>query len=341
MIIRAVAMERIECGEAVELTIDAKGNAVVNRATPKDEGQMGIDFANGIPPNEGVMDEAAMRAALVERGATVRHKKRGGEYMVLGVGKVQTGEPLTDLTNVVIYQKKDTTELWVRPLAEFRDGRFELVKVANRGVSSEELREIDPIHPDFPAAVAAVEPVSFNYPDPRAEFAAMLRATLSTIDLHDGEPVLHTFDRAVEKVLASTPSWPDASADMHSLTVDVARFHAATDTPQLAKPRFVPERAQLRIDLINEEAKETTSAMASGDLPQIADGLADLIYVSIGAALEFGIPLGAVWAEVQRSNMAKVDPSTGKVRKRADGKVLKPEGWTPPDIERIIIEAMA
>jgi predicted HAD superfamily Cof-like phosphohydrolase len=30
--------------------------------------------------------------------------------------------------------------------------------------------------------------------------------------------------------------------------------------------------------------------------------------------------------------MAKVDPATGKVIKRADGKVLKPEGWTPPDV---------
>jgi predicted HAD superfamily Cof-like phosphohydrolase len=38
------------------------------------------------------------------------------------------------------------------------------------------------------------------------------------------------------------------------------------------------------------------------------------------------------WAEVVRSNMAKVDPVTGKVIKRADGKILKPEGWTPPQL---------
>jgi predicted HAD superfamily Cof-like phosphohydrolase len=40
----------------------------------------------------------------------------------------------------------------------------------------------------------------------------------------------------------------------------------------------------------------------------------------------------AAWNEVMRTNFAKIDPETGKVRKREDGKVLKPEGWTPPDL---------
>lgn len=71
-------------------------------------------------------------------------------------------------------------------------------------------------------------------------------------------------------------------------------------------------------------------------MEKIADGLADVIYVAVGAALEFGIPLDRVWAEVHRSNMAKVDPATGKVIKRADGKVLKPEGWTPPDVAGVL-----
>lgn len=55
--------------------------------------------------------------------------------------------------------------------------------------------------------------------------------------------------------------------------------------------------------------------------------LADLIYVAVGAALELGIPLGAVWAEVHTANMRKVGGG-----RRGDGKVLKPEGWTPPDV---------
>jgi predicted HAD superfamily Cof-like phosphohydrolase len=42
------------------------------------------------------------------------------------------------------------------------------------------------------------------------------------------------------------------------------------------------------------------------------------------------------WIEVMRSNFAKIDHDTGKVRKREDGKVLKPEGWTPPELEQFL-----
>lgn len=63
------------------------------------------------------------------------------------------------------------------------------------------------------------------------------------------------------------------------------------------------------------------------DLPAAADALADVAYVVEGSNLEFGIPTYAVLDEVHRSNMAKVG---GPIRE--DGKQLKPEGWTPPDI---------
>lgn len=120
---------------------------------------------------------------------------------------------------------------------------------------------------------------------------------------------------------------------MKTLLDDVRAFHVATDTPALDVPALPStERRNLRASLIAEEAHETMNAMAAGDIVEIADGLADLIYVAVGTALEYGIPLDRVWAEVQRSNMAKVDPDTGKVVKRDDGKVLKPAGWTAPDI---------
>lgn len=119
---------------------------------------------------------------------------------------------------------------------------------------------------------------------------------------------------------------------MKSLLDDVAAFHAACDVPVLDAPRLVPERIALRARLILEEARETVEAMEAGDLIETADGLADLIYVAVGTALEFGVPLDRVWTEVHRSNMAKVDPLTGRVRKRDDGKVLKPDGWREPDI---------
>lgn len=121
--------------------------------------------------------------------------------------------------------------------------------------------------------------------------------------------------------------------ELKSLLDDVRAFHVACDVPVLDAPAVPPEdRQTLRASLISEEAREVDFAIADEDIEAIADGLADLIYVCVGTALEYGIPLDRVWAEVQRSNMAKVDPATGKVTKRADGKVLKPEGWTPPDI---------
>ncbi len=91
------------------------------------------------------------------------------------------------------------------------------------------------------------------------------------------------------------------------------------------------------MELIREEVnRELLPAMEANDLPEIADAMADAIYVIVGAAIEYGIPLDRVWAAVQNANMAKVDPITGKVRKRADGKVLKPDGWTAPDIVAVL-----
>jgi NTP pyrophosphatase (non-canonical NTP hydrolase) len=119
---------------------------------------------------------------------------------------------------------------------------------------------------------------------------------------------------------------------MKALIDDVSAFHTACDIPINTTPAIVTERVELRRNILAEEWRETDEAMARGDLIEVADGLADIIYVAVGTALEFGIPLDRVWAEVQRTNMAKVDPVTGKVRQREDGKVLKPDGWTPPDI---------
>jgi predicted HAD superfamily Cof-like phosphohydrolase len=121
---------------------------------------------------------------------------------------------------------------------------------------------------------------------------------------------------------------------MKHLIEDVIDFHDATDTPICSKPKFPStERRELRRDLIREEYNEYLDAEDVDDLVEVADALVDLVYVVVGCAIEYGIPLDKVWDEVQRSNMAKIDPATGKVRKREDGKVLKPDGWTPPDIK--------
>ncbi len=110
----------------------------------------------------------------------------------------------------------------------------------------------------------------------------------------------------------------------------VREFHEKFDVPVLAKPAFT-DRWALRRMLINEEASEVNYAINYEKLPQIAKELADLIYVCIGAALEFGIPLDEVFSEVHRTNMLK---SGGSIR--ADGKIMKPAGWQPPNIAAIL-----
>jgi predicted HAD superfamily Cof-like phosphohydrolase len=124
---------------------------------------------------------------------------------------------------------------------------------------------------------------------------------------------------------------------LYDAICDVIDFHAAFGVP-IADGVSIPEkeRVELRKKLIAEEVKETLDAIDAGDLIEIADGLADIIVVVIGTALEYGIPLAAVWDEVHRSNMAKLDPETGKPIHREDGKVLKPASWTPPDIKSIL-----
>ena len=122
------------------------------------------------------------------------------------------------------------------------------------------------------------------------------------------------------------------------MIADVADFHRACDIPIAESPGAPPvARVLLRIDLIEEEViRELIPAMVRGDMVEIADAMADSIYVIIGAALEYGIPLERVWNAVQAANMAKRDPATGRVRRRIDGKVLKPDGWVGPRIAEIL-----
>jgi predicted HAD superfamily Cof-like phosphohydrolase len=87
--------------------------------------------------------------------------------------------------------------------------------------------------------------------------------------------------------------------------------------------------------LLQEELDEVIAAMAEGDVAHVAKELADLLYVTYGAALEWGIDLRSVMDAVHESNMAKIGPD-GKVALRSDGKVIKPPDWEQPDIAAVL-----
>ncbi len=97
---------------------------------------------------------------------------------------------------------------------------------------------------------------------------------------------------------------------------------------------FNEAQYKLYCDLIEEEYNdEFKSALASGDRVEQLDALIDILVVTIGAIHSAGFDAEGAWKEVMRTNFAKIDKETGKVRKREDGKVLKPLGWTPPDLK--------
>lgn len=160
---------------------------------------------------------------------------------------------------------------------------------------------------------------------------------------HEGEQTIFLVEKDAESMIAIAHGISQAFA--HSLgaslpaillTNDVVNFHFHADVPIVRTPSLPPhERRDLRHSLVLEEAGELLSAIDQNDLAKIADSIADLIYVCLGTAIEYGIPMDGVWQAVQNANMAKV-MDKGSIRRAEDGKILKPEGWTPPDIAGLL-----
>jgi predicted HAD superfamily Cof-like phosphohydrolase len=116
---------------------------------------------------------------------------------------------------------------------------------------------------------------------------------------------------------------------------DVKKFQIACELNVGTEPKLPDENERdLRRRLLTEEYNEYMQAESEDDIVEIADALADIIYIACGTAVSYGIPLKRVFDEVHRSNMAKL--VDGKVRRRADGKILKPDGWTPPDTKAAV-----
>ena len=95
------------------------------------------------------------------------------------------------------------------------------------------------------------------------------------------------------------------------------------------------KQAKLYMDLITEEYNETWRAFnVDKDIVEVADGLADMVWVIMGMASTLDIPFDKVWNEVKASNMSKF--VNGKVVKNSDGKIMKPEGYFRPNIGDIL-----
>ena len=93
---------------------------------------------------------------------------------------------------------------------------------------------------------------------------------------------------------------------------------------------------KMYLGLIDEEVTELVEAVAANDKVEQLDALVDILVVTVGAIRAAGWDGEAAWKEVMDTNFAKIDPETGKVRKREDGKVLKPEGWKAPELAQFV-----
>ena len=136
----------------------------------------------------------------------------------------------------------------------------------------------------------------------------------------------------------------------------VMEFHRTYSVPirSFDDPTLSYDRLDLRMSLIAEEFAELVGAVygkraraiieeataeAAGaddgqrDVIDAADALADLVYVIFGMAIESGMDLNSVLAEVQASNLSKLMPD-GSVKLREDGKVLKGPNFFPPNVAR-------
>jgi predicted HAD superfamily Cof-like phosphohydrolase len=98
------------------------------------------------------------------------------------------------------------------------------------------------------------------------------------------------------------------------------------------EPTF--DNSILYSNLIVEEYEEFLQACFQDNDTERLDACMDMIWVILGYCYMKGYNVEGAWNEVARSNLAKINPATGKVIKREDGKVLKPEGWTPPSLEQ-------
>ena len=92
---------------------------------------------------------------------------------------------------------------------------------------------------------------------------------------------------------------------------------------------------QLRLDLIKEELDELKKAMKTKNLKEVADALTDILYVTYGAGHAYGINLDKCFAEVQRSNMSKLNEN-GKPIYNEKGKVMKGPNFFEPNLKKFL-----
>ena len=102
------------------------------------------------------------------------------------------------------------------------------------------------------------------------------------------------------------------------------------------KPSFPSEKIiSLRRELIEEELSEFKDAIKNRDIIEIADSLTDILYVTYGAGISYGIDLDKCFDEVHKSNMSKLGDD-GKPIYNNQGKVMKGPNYFKPNLSKFL-----
>jgi predicted HAD superfamily Cof-like phosphohydrolase len=120
---------------------------------------------------------------------------------------------------------------------------------------------------------------------------------------------------------------------MTKVFTDVATFMAAGEQ---TINQNNDKQSELYLNLIKEEYQELLDARQSNDEVLTIDACFDTIWVIVGYMLSKGWDCEKIWDEGALSNLRKIDTKTLKILKREDGKILKPEGWQPPNFGKFV-----
>tara|TARA_B100001123_G_C14942021_1_gene880091 strand:+ start:156 stop:527 length:372 start_codon:yes stop_codon:yes gene_type:complete len=117
---------------------------------------------------------------------------------------------------------------------------------------------------------------------------------------------------------------------------DVKKFMETFGQEVKTKAEFPSDKiVKLRYDLIKEELDEFEEAIKTKNLTEVADSLTDILYVTYGAGIAFGIDLDKCFDEVQRSNMSKLGKN-GKPIYNEHGKVMKGPDYFQPNLKKFV-----
>jgi predicted HAD superfamily Cof-like phosphohydrolase len=123
---------------------------------------------------------------------------------------------------------------------------------------------------------------------------------------------------------------------MTKVFTDVAVFLKACGQDYPSTPTGPNDLSALYHKLIVEEFQEYIEASHANDDPEVLDACFDMMWVIVGYMKSRGWDCERAWDEGAKSNLSKIDQFTGKVIRREDGKILKPEGWQPPDFKKFV-----